>query len=117
MDYIKNILVSLDRLANSIAYGSTDATISGRTGHYSNHSAPSVRWYWVMLKYIIDFTFFPVDGPGHCEHSCKQENCSDYKPANGFFFMLLLCLITIFSCIPIAAVLYLAKLIKTIIIK
>jgi len=117
MEYIKNILISLDRLGNTIAYGSIDATISGRTGYYSDNSSSTVRWYWVMLRLIIDFTFLPLDGPGHCNQSYKEEKCNTYKPANGFFFMLLLCFITICSCLPIALMLYLVKFIKIIIIK
>lgn len=114
MSYIKNILISVDQLGNTIAAGNPDATISGRVGYYSNHAIDAVRWYWIMLQFIIDFTFYPVDGPNHCHDSYHREECEDYQPAKGIVIMFLLSLITIASCIPIASLLYLIKVFKTI---
>lgn len=112
MGYIKNILVAIDQLGNTIASGNPDTTISGRTGYYANHAITLTKWYWVMLQYIINFTFYPVDGYGHCHAAYHKEKGETYQPAKGIIVMFILSFITIGSCFIIAPILYILLMLK-----
>lgn len=59
------VLIAIDQLGNTLAGGHPDSTISARIGYFSENVC-SVKVYWKNLERIIDFTFFPIDGPKHC---------------------------------------------------
>ena len=67
-EYVYNIAVSLDRLANAILFGRYSETLSSRI--YRN----SVKGYWYAKAgvVILDFIFKPW-GESHCKES--YENC------------------------------------------
>ena len=106
MSYLGKILIAIDQLGNSIANGNPDCTISGRTGYYANHAIQQTAWYWEMLQSIINFTFYPLDGPDHCHYAYHKEENEDYQPAKGIVIMFILSLITIVSCIILIPFLY-----------
>lgn len=64
MSYLLNLLVSIDQLGNTLAGGHPDVTISARVGYHC--AQPEPGRYWQVLRSVIDHTFEPVDGPGHC---------------------------------------------------
>ena len=88
MGYIFNILVSIDQLGNAIAGGNPDNTISGRTGYFARHSLKCTRWYWKTLEFIIDFTFYPLDGFNHCLQAYQKEPFEKYYPLKGLTFFI-----------------------------
>lgn len=101
MSYLGNIFVAIDQVGNTIAGGNPNCTISGRIGFYSNHASHLTRWYWLILQYIVDTTFFPLDGPDHC--LCTYHNEEDEKHiAPKGFMVFILSLITIVSCLILA---------------
>lgn len=105
MTYVKEILVAIDQLGNAIAGGSSQCTISGRTGYYAINAYASILWYWIALQFIIDFTFYPWDGKGHCFQAYEKEE-SKFKEVKHAvpLVLFLLSLITICSCLIIAPI-------------
>ena len=102
------VLVAIDQLGNAIARGNPDATISARVGYFS---AKAIRGkgYWKTLEDIIDFAFFPIDGPRHCYQAWQSEDEHFWRGSNlGRFILSLIILIV---CPVIAYVLHLIVLI------
>src|SRR5512132_3657047 len=74
MPYWLNVLIAIDQLGNAIAGGNPDNTISGRVGFFASADhASKINSYWKTLERIIDFTFEPLQGPGHCYRAWKGE--------------------------------------------
>ena len=62
LKYAKNVLIAVDQLANTLAGGDPDETISSRCG----------KWHPWLAK-IIDFLF----GPKHCQDSIEKDEGND----------------------------------------
>jgi hypothetical protein len=105
MTYAKEVLVAFDQVGNALAGGSSQCTISGRTGYYAIHSVEAMLWYWVSLQFIIDTTFYPWDGKGHCKQAYEKET-NEFKEVKHAIplVLFLLSLITISSCLVIAPI-------------
>lgn len=74
MPYWLNVLIAIDQLGNAIAGGNPDNTISGRVGFFaSNLHESKIKAYWKALERIIDLTFAPLQGPGHCFNAWQTE--------------------------------------------
>lgn len=99
MKIAKSIFIFIDKILNWIAGGSIKNTISGRVGFYANHANTKVRWYWITMQKIIDFTFFPLDGLNHCHDAYHRDKSKDdYKPTKRIIFFFILSLVVIWSC-------------------
>lgn len=107
MSYLKNIFIGIDQLGNAIAGGNPDNTISGRIGFFANHSITLTLWYWKIMQFIVDYTFYPMDGFNHCHDSYHRDMCEEYKPTKLVVFFFLLSLITITSCLILIIPFYL----------
>lgn len=70
---------NLDRLGNALCAGDYRATVSGRVGHH----AQNLQLYWVILEWIIDQSFRPVDGVAHCYRAFLMEAEKDYSHRRG----------------------------------
>jgi hypothetical protein len=73
MKFWLNVLVSLDQLANTLAGGNPDCTLSGRVG-YLRYNENKLNW----LAAILDFTFLPIE-ENHCVESWLTDNDNDYS--------------------------------------
>lgn len=113
MAYIKNILVSVDQLGNTIAGGNPDNTISSRIGHYCTDKKKS-RWYWRALESIIDFSFYPIDGKNHCKVSFQIDSDEKFDKGTRNWAVALLTIIIISSCTIICPTLYFLWLLKVV---
>jgi len=113
MTYLGRILVAIDQLGNAIAGGNPDCTISGRTGYYANHASYVTRWYWMFMQFVINTTFYPLDGPDHCHYAYHNDESEEYIAPKGFL-MFILSFITIGSCIILAPIHYLLWLFKVV---
>ena len=60
------LLINLDRMLNAAVGGDYRATISGRIGYFALKKDTR---YWNTLAAIVDFTFRPYEGRGHCENT------------------------------------------------
>lgn len=74
LPYLLSVLIAIDQLGNAIAGGNPDNTISARVGFFASDLHQSkIKAYWKTLERIIDFTFAPLQGPGHCFHAWLGE--------------------------------------------
>ena len=110
MSYIVNFFVSIDQLGNVIAGGNPDNTISSRVGFYNNHNTASgekVPWQWRLFQEIINFSFWPIDGKGHCHEAFHNEAGKDFdKNTKNILVAILAAVIIIPSCVFISILLY-----------
>lgn len=114
-EYLGNLFVSIDQLGNAIAGGNADNTISARVGFYSHYGISNFKLYWRMLEFIIDTTFWPIDGKHHCRFAYFNDAGENFKPSGNAFMHYLLSVIIIASCIPlfiIFHILYLFRIVK-----
>ena len=70
MDYIKNILISIDQLVNTILSGEPDESLSSRA--WRHYEDGSLKW----PKILIDIIFFWEDN--HCYNSYLAELNRDH---------------------------------------
>ena len=96
------VLVAVDQLGNAIAGGNPDSTISARVGYFSQN-ANRGKAYWKILESIIDFAFYPIDGPRHCYQAWQAEDEHFWRGSDLTRFIL--SLIIIITCPIIAIVL------------
>lgn len=102
--YPGRILVSLDQLFNALAGGNEDITISARTGYGANKGNKYVKWYKI-LEFIIDTTFYPLDGPQHCLQSYEADKSEDYRVSQGKTIPTIICsLFILIGCIVMALI-------------
>jgi hypothetical protein len=109
--YIFRLMIGIDQLGNTLAGGNPDNTISGRVGYFAEKAHISVRWYWVILEKIINFTFYPLDGPDHCKQSYNNDELEDYYALKGITFFIISVLV-INSCVLLIPIFYFICFIK-----
>lgn len=76
--YPINVMVAIDVLGNAITGGSRWHTISARTGYHAFAAGASHgmrRRLWKLLARVIDWSFKPVQGKGHCLNAWRREAC------------------------------------------
>ncbi|NQX77377.1 hypothetical protein [Gilvibacter sp.] len=70
-------------------------------------------WYWTTIQKIIDTTFYPVDGPGHCHEAYHNDPGEIFDNRLTIFFVALAAtFIIIPSCLLIALILYLLSALR-----
>jgi len=114
MTYIKNILIAIDQVGNTLAAGNPDNTISGRTGYFAKYAKDYARWYWLTLQLIINVTFFPFDGWGHCAMAYELEIDEEFYYARKAA-LVVFGFIAVGSCLILIAPFYLIYGIKLLI--
>jgi len=107
--FVSHLFLSIDQFGNALAGGNSDNTISARIGFYNHHESPKnkVAGYWKFLEWVIDTTFEPVDGKGHCHEAYHNDAGEIFDGQVTQFFIVIAGVIIILTCIPIAIVLYL----------
>ena len=107
------ILIFIDKLGNMLAGGNIDNTISARVGYFAIRTQPNP--FWEMLQGVINFAFWPIDGPQHCYDSyvkeSKRDNTPDFKKGNKAALVLLSTLV-ITSCSVISPVVWVLSKLK-----
>jgi len=122
-NYIVNMFYFVDILMNALTGGNGTITVSARTGFYDRHKPARhaySRWFWDKAARIINFTFYPMDGPGHCEQAYvwARDNVLQGKDDEiGFMHgpkwsLVILMLVIILACIVLIPVLRIGKLFK-----
>jgi len=115
MTYAKSVLIAIDQLGNAIAGGNPDCTISGRIGYYHSISVVPYLWYWSVLAFIVDITFYPFDGKGHCRQAYEKEQLNEFYELNSFKLLALfvLTLIVLGSCLIMCPLFWIIYGVKT----
>ena len=80
MTYLGKLFVAIDQLGNTLAGGNPDNTISARVGYFSIEGNSKYSWYWKSIQFIINTTFWPLDGKGHCIQAYYNDAGEEYKP-------------------------------------
>ena len=102
MSYGFNILISIDQLGNTISGGNPDSTISARVGYFTqNPSQTKIYYYWKGLEKLINFSFYPLDGPEHCHQAYNKEGGVAYVNTGKDWMRFVLSFIIISTCIGI----------------
>ena len=117
MTYVKNILIAIDQVGNAIAGGNPDCTISGRIGYFSYNSKRPFVWYWNLLAFIVDATFYPFDDHKHCYKAYMSEQKNDFHYTDNIILLFLLSVITLGSCLILAPLFWLFYLVRLLIKK
>lgn len=107
-NYWLNIGISLDKLGNSLSGGSNKNTISGRVGGYSNRKG-IYSLFWAILEWIINFAFYPVDGPEHCYQAYQKEKEDTTFREGDWVVRVLLMPVVAGSCLIIGSTLWTIK--------
>ena len=96
--WLVHVLIAIDKFGNAITGGNHENTISARTGRFANQKPKTAAiWWWKTLEWVIDVTFYPLDGPRHCLRAWKKdESKNDYIGSNT-----VLVLLTILVTIPV----------------
>jgi hypothetical protein len=84
--YVMNVIISLDQTFNAMANGNMDCTISARLGYLYVHRR---SWWTDLLMKVVDTTFYPVDGVGHCLGAYYLDQDEYYIRGNRIALMLL----------------------------
>lgn len=79
MSWLRNVAIAIDQLGNALAGGNPDLTISARVGY---HLANGGGVFWRVVAAVIDYTFKPLDGVGHCLQAYNADS-EDYNNENG----------------------------------
>ena len=114
--WLSRFFVKADKLGNRLSGGNKSHTISARIGRYSRESnGKSYSPYWELMEAIVNFAFYPIDGPYHCRQAYAKEMEKD--PLDDFrkgskFMQTILTAITLIFCIPISIILWTTKKIK-----
>lgn len=107
VEWLWNVLIAIDQLGNAIAGGNPDITISARVGYFANKSQQRrFRFYWKFLETIIDFTFYPIDGPNHCLKALEKDEEGHVHGSD--FMRATLGVIAVVSCLFISIATWLA---------
>ena len=101
MNWIVNMLVAVDQLGNAIAGGEPDTTISARIGQQANRAG--AHWFWRLMQGIVNFTFEPIDGPGHCMQAYMNDPNERIIHGN-LGALIALCVFVVLACIPLAVI-------------
>jgi len=97
---IKEIFLKIDKKFNYVSGGSISNTISGRVGYYANQAHTAVRWWWWVLQFIIDLTFYPLDNHHHCRDTwLVDESKDDYQPTKYVVTFFILSVLTVGACL------------------
>lgn len=103
-----NIVVALDQTGNACGGGNADTTISGRC--YYNAWAHG-GLFWKGFQAFVNFCFWGLDGPHHCEQAYFNDSGEEYHDAN-YFDRVILLILSIPVCVVVAPFGYLIALIK-----
>lgn len=86
MGYIHNVILAFDQLANAFCGGNPDNTISARVGYFAQVNQYASKYYWRTVETVIDFTYWPLDGPYHCRQAFEADPEEIFNDNNSDFF-------------------------------
>lgn len=108
-------LLNLDRLGNALCGGHYRFTVSGRVGYFARRKSK----YWRFLQWVIDQTFYPIDGKRHCFKAYVWEKwVRDNHPKNRYrrgndVALFLLSLLVLIACALLALPILIISLITS----
>lgn len=98
--YLGIILNALSCLGNALIKGGKHVSISGRIGF--NSFKNRLKFYKVAEK-VVDTTFYPIEGWGHCKRAYESSKEQNHKVDKGFTFGLYVMIIILWTfCVPLS---------------
>ncbi len=95
--YVGRVSQALSQLGNALANGNPDVSISARIGQKRGSN-----WYWRFATNLVDFTFYPLEGKGHCDRAWNRETKEIYLTQGHWLsFVVLTALFTTFCILLI----------------
>ncbi len=77
--YLGRVANGISQLGNALSGGNPDVSVSARIGSMNDKNL-----FWKMCRGIVDFTFYPIDGYGHCAGAYSADKDEDYKVGQGW---------------------------------
>jgi hypothetical protein len=78
MNYWRKAALSIDQTINALAGGNPDVSLSAHIGYMSMQG--KTRWW--CIERVVNYTFKPLDGEGHCADSVLAD--SDIDDTDNF---------------------------------
>ena len=100
--YLGNNLNALSALGNTACGGKAGISISAKIGE-KNYNKKTVNSYWRFCQWIVDGTFYPVDGVQHCLKAYGLDDTKDYLFQKGSFWLLILMTIIVLTICSLLA--------------
>jgi hypothetical protein len=99
--YLINLGASISQLIHALFGGHSQVAVSGKVGYKVSQSD---LHYWKLIEKVIDFTFYPIDGKGHCVMSYNKDPSENYQKgiSSGFWFGVM-CAIIVPICIVLSS--------------
>jgi hypothetical protein len=94
--WLMQVLLVLDQFGNVLAGGNSDITISGRAGYHVHVPEGEGGAFWKKMEGIINYTFYPLDGPHHCLMAYCSDKDEHYRGSKLIFKIILVILIVLF---------------------
>jgi hypothetical protein len=107
--YLMNLLEGADKFLNAFVGGNNEVTISARVGYYSQKYPDN--WFWVTCRKMIDISFYPYQGWGHCVLASENET-DKYFNEGGVLSSILLFVGTFIVCVILSIISYTYGFIK-----
>ena len=108
MKYLANFFVAIDQFGNVLAGGNPDNTISSRVGYYTEefYLPKKIPFKWKIFRNIINSTFYPMDGKGHCKEAYYNDAGEEFDEGTSDVAVSILAILVIINCLFISIVLY-----------
>ena len=109
--YIGRALNATSQWFNAVfVNGNPDVSISARIGYenyfYNNKIYKAFKW-------VVDTTFYPIDGKDHCKNAYLRDRKEDYTLGQGWVLgEWIMCLLLVITCIPLSVLFWSYHVIK-----
>jgi hypothetical protein len=99
--YIGRVLNATSQWFNAvIIFGNPDVSISARIGE---HNYFYNDLFYKLCGWIVDKTFYPIDGKYHCKQAYLRDRKEDYTVGKGWIIgEVLMCIIVVIACVVLA---------------
>ena len=109
--YLGNVLNACSQLGNALSGGKSSITISARIGQKNLGS--TANYFWRFCRWVVDGTFYPVDGVQHCFRAYASDETEDFEFNKGSWWgLIVMSLFMIIVCLLLLPLFYIYQFIK-----
>lgn len=104
--YLKKLGNATSQWLNAASDGNPDIPMSARVGYYAaEEKRNQVHGWFRLLEYIIDLTFYPIDGERHCWYAYISDR--DEQISEGTFWsFLIMTFFVLIGCLIVGTILW-----------
>lgn len=108
--YIGRVANGISQLGNALSGGNPDVSVSARIGYMNTVKS---NWFWQWCMRVVDFTFYPIDGEGHCIGAYNADKDEDMKIGQGWIpGLVIMTILMLLFCSLISPFTWLYELVK-----